>query len=271
MNVLHFLKRLFGTSDGPFKENIKFEMDYSDTIVRFTVPPHSQIGGIYETDTMNYNIYDPRHYFSTIKNQKKIYNDDIDVPCFPSLSTGWSLQESGFLKYNELASIDFRPIIYHIDRLGSLFNKQVMEQAIEAKLTNRYGPANEDRPYKQYYECPVNWKVEKHNSHEWLSFETHRLRNERLYIYHRALPLTNEHFLIMCFLIERNNTPEVIARVNSLIDKIMSTCEVQYSDESLRRKHAAEAADPDMAYSKKKPPLDWSEAYANPPEDRLVK
>ncbi|VAW64313.1 hypothetical protein MNBD_GAMMA11-2448 [hydrothermal vent metagenome] len=70
----------------------------------------------------------------------------------------------------------------------------------------------------------------------------------------------------MYFSIERRNTPEVIKRVDDFVDKVMSTCEVEYSDESLRRKNAAEAADPNMAYCQEKPPLDWSEYYANPPE-----
>ncbi|VAW64315.1 hypothetical protein MNBD_GAMMA11-2449 [hydrothermal vent metagenome] len=163
MSVLPFLKQLFGISNGPFRENIAFEMDYSGTKVRFIVPPRSQVGGTYEIDTTDYNIYDPRHYFSAITNQKKVYRDDIDVPAFSTLATGWSLRESGFMKYDELASISFRPMICHIDRSGSLFNKSIMEQAIDERLTTRYGPENEDGQYKQYYECPVDWKIKTYN------------------------------------------------------------------------------------------------------------
>ncbi len=61
----------------------------------------------------------------------------------------------------------------------------------------------------------------------------------------------------------RDNTPEVIALTDDLVDKIISTCEVEYSEEAPRHKVAAETKAPDTAYSQEKFPLDWSEYYSN--------
>lgn len=228
------------------------EFDFSGTKVSFKV----EAGSNPEILLQDLNLY-REHYYSAYARWSFLIppDPDTDIPVFPVCVSGAGFAENE-RNGRGLGGLRLVVQVYHNPRAKNLFNKTEMEQTALDVIDVYYGPPSSKGHIGRNYEAPLFWEIKQPGTEPWIFYYINeRGSNEGHYQW--LLPLSKQHFLMLNYQLSRVVGSGVEAACVEFMENFAAHFTIDYSPDAQKDKQAAEAENPNAAYSASRPPQKW--------------